>query len=99
MSTKIINLTFSVVTASIEHILSNYPEEPYQKAFDRGILRQELIAYVLSRVPNKYIIQEEGKNMAPIHSQISWEVQVPIELMVHQGIQEVFEEYALMQVS
>ena len=99
MSTKIINLTFSVVTSTIENILSSYPEEPYQKAFDNGTLRQQLIAYVLNRVPNKYTIEEEGKNIAPIHSHISWEVQVPIELMVHQGIQEVLDEYALMQVS
>ncbi|GAB4278389.1 MAG: hypothetical protein Fur0025_04930 [Oscillatoriaceae cyanobacterium] len=91
MSAKIINLTFPVVTASIENILSNYPEEPYKKAFGKGNLRQELIAYVLSRVPNKYTIQEEGKNMAPVHSPISWEVQVPIELMVYQGIQELLD--------
>lgn len=98
MSTKIINLTFSLVTASIEKILSNYPEEPYQKAFERGTLRHELIAYVLSRVPNKYTIEEEGTNITPIHSPISWEVQVPIEIMVHQGIQEILDAYPVLKI-
>jgi hypothetical protein len=49
MNKQLINVTLSVVTEEIEHILETYPKYPYQQAFSAFELRQDLIAQDLRR--------------------------------------------------
>jgi len=55
---ELFNITLTVVIDEIENILSIYPRYPYQQAFSAAGLHQELLAYVLSRVSNKYVVIE-----------------------------------------
>lgn len=55
MSKSIVNLTIPWVVAEIEQVLETYPHHPYQQAFANPDLRQELIAYVLTRIHNVYV--------------------------------------------
>ncbi|MFB2923563.1 MULTISPECIES: late competence development ComFB family protein [Aerosakkonema] len=59
MTKQLFKLTLTVVIDEIENILSTYPPYPYKQAFSSARLRQDLLAYVLSRVPNKYAVIEE----------------------------------------
>lgn len=56
MSIIIINITLPVIIEKIKNILEIYPEYPYQQTFSSSGLRQDLIAYVLSRVSNTYTV-------------------------------------------
>ena len=66
MSATIVNLTVPIVTEEIENVLCRYPHHPYQQAFAIPDLRQKLLVYVLSRVPNQYTVNQNnqfsGKN-------------------------------------
>ncbi len=51
MTRTIVNLLELEVSKEIEAVLSTYSNHPYQQAFAIPDIRQELIAYVLSRAP------------------------------------------------
>jgi hypothetical protein len=57
MSHELINLTLPTVIQEIENALNEYPEHPYQSAFSIHELRQQLIAHILSQIPNRYAVQ------------------------------------------
>ena len=57
MSHELINLTLPTVIQEIENVLSEYPVHPYQSAFSIHELRQQLIAHILSQIPNRYAVQ------------------------------------------
>lgn len=59
MTKKLINLTLPVVIDNVEKILKTYPIHPYQQAFSDANLYQNLVAYVLNRVSNKFAVLEE----------------------------------------
>lgn len=95
MNKQIINLTLPVVIEEIEHILVTYPRYPYQEAFSAAGLRQDLIAYVLSRVPNTYTVVEETQSssnptLLPCYSS---ERLLDIEHWIHLGIRDVLHVY------
>lgn len=57
MSYELINLTLPIVIQEIENVLEGYPKHPYQAAFSMPELRQQLIAHVLSQIPNYYEVK------------------------------------------
>jgi hypothetical protein len=57
MSHELINLTLPTVIQEIENALNEYPVHPYQSAFSIYELRQQLIAHILSQIPNRYAVQ------------------------------------------
>lgn len=87
MSKTNVNLTISVVEAEAENLLRSYPYFPYQQAFAAASLRQKLVAYVLSRIPNLYEVIEEQKfpTEEPLHCPPEQRQQV--ETLIHRGIQ------------
>lgn len=95
MDKTLVNLTLGVVTEEVENILDSYPRYPYQEAFSPSGLRQDLIAYVLSRIPNTYTV------IAPFDSLLNKNVQVRcsseqllhIENLIHTGISDVLHSY------
>lgn len=88
MTNKLINLTFLKVNAEIEGILPAYPEDIYQKNFQDSNFKNKLLAYVLTRLPNRYIATNE-ENIPIFWSQpASWSIleQIEIEELIQQGV-------------
>ncbi len=91
MSKTILNLTMPVIVEVIERVINTYPHHPYQQAFAIPELRQELITYVLNRVSNLYIVDE---NRQPISKQTktldsSLEQKLYIESVICEGIERI----------
>ena len=63
MPSKIVNLTFQLVTREVEDILVDYPEYPYQAAFAIPYLRQKLIAHILNHIRNRYTVIEDTEEL------------------------------------
>lgn len=95
MQKTLVNLTLSVVTEEVEIILESYPKHPYQQAFSPSGLRQDLIAYVLSRVPNTYTAIEASESVSNQRVQVrcSSEQLLHIEKLIHTGIRDVLHSY------
>lgn len=92
MAKTIVNLTLPVVVEQIETVLEAYPDRPYQQAFAIPDLRQELIAYVLSRVSNYYTVVEE--QLTQVQPAIcSLEQKLQIETLVTRGIQDILQQH------
>ncbi|MEG3882306.1 hypothetical protein QT972_33665 [Microcoleus sp. herbarium7] len=94
MQKNLVNITLAAVTEEIEIILESYPKYPYQEAFSPSGLRQNLIAYVLSRVPNRYVaIDSESVPCQTVEFRCSSEQLVHIENLIHTGIRDVLHSY------
>jgi len=95
MPKTLVNITLSVVTEEVEIILESYPRYPYQEAFSPSGLRQDLIAYVLSRVPNTYsaIEASESASNQTVEVRCSSEQLLHIENLIHTGIRDVLYSY------
>jgi hypothetical protein len=95
MEKILVNLTLAVVTEEIENILDTYPKHPYQQAFAPSGLRQDLIAYVLSRIPNTYTAIESSESVPNKKVQVrcSSEQLLHIENLIHTGIRDVLHSY------
>lgn len=97
MSKNLVNVTLHLVNQELENILEKYPHHPYQEAFAHPDLRQILIAYVLNRIPNHYIIVDEAEK--PIFTSVDLlspflEKKLHIETIIHQGIAKILCEQA-----
>lgn len=57
--TMVVNLTQQSIVGEIESVLNTYPSHPYQQAFAIPDLRQELITFVLNRIPSFYSIMSD----------------------------------------
>ena len=95
MQKTLVNLTLAVVTEEVENILESYPMYPYQEAFSSSGLRQDLIAYVLSRIPNTYsaIASSDSLSNNTIQVRCSSEQLLHIENLIHTGISDVLYSY------
>jgi hypothetical protein len=89
------NLTVPAVVEVMEAVLETYPDHPYQQAFSHPDRRQELIAYVLTRVQNSYGVMEAGEDFSPILRSFSLEERLWVEAVVHQGIHTLFDTNSL----
>ena len=92
MSQQIINLTLPVVIQEIENIFDGCFYHPYQQAFAIPELRQKLIAYVLNRIRNRYVVIEEQATISD--NLCSQEQRLHIEAVIQSGIHQVFQENA-----
>lgn len=94
----VVNLTQQSVLGEIESVLDTYPYHPYQQAFAIPDLRQELIAFVLSRIPCLYYTMSEGIPFAEQclpNSKLPrspLEQQLHVQNLIHQGIYAIFQE-------
>lgn len=98
----VVNLTQELVIGEIDSVLDTYPYQPYQQAFAIPDLRQELISFVLNRLPCFYQAIAEGK--MGISEQepdgiLSYKLprnplqqQLHIQQLIHQGISAIFKE-------
>ena len=93
MAKVIVNLTLPVVKEEIDCLLETYPDQSYRRTFANPDLCQELIAYVLSRVPNFYTVveAEEQASLKRTRLNRSLEQRIKIETVIHQGIQQILQ--------
>ncbi|MDJ0674369.1 MAG: hypothetical protein QNJ36_03035 [Calothrix sp. MO_167.B42] len=89
----VINLTQQSVIAEIESVLGTYSYYPYQQAFAIPELRQDLIAYVFSRIPCFYNNQETDNacDWSDKLPRNPLEHQIHIEGLIYQGIQSIIQ--------
>ncbi|MEG3861215.1 hypothetical protein [Microcoleus sp. herbarium12] len=94
MQKNLVNITLGIVTEEVGIILESYPKHPYQQAFSHSGLRQDLIAYVLSRVPNKYTaIDSRDSANEKVQVRCSSEQLLHIENLIHTGIRDLLHSY------
>ena len=95
MEKKLLNLTLSVVLNKLENILTTYPQYPYQEAFSATGLHQDLVAYVLNRVPNKFTVLEEQEELSKPNLLLLYPSQdlLDMEFFIHLGICELLHSY------
>lgn len=82
-----------MVIEEIESVLDTYSDDPYQKAFAIPDLRQQLIAYVLSHVPNIYKVVEDEET--PLKSKFlrrPLEQRLHMEPWIRHGIVQILQE-------
>ncbi|PPS44060.1 hypothetical protein [Chroococcidiopsis sp. TS-821] len=96
MTKTIVNLTLPILIEEIEFALNQYPHHPYQQAFANPDLRQELIAYVLSRVLSLYVVVDEEKQQRIDfqHMYHKPEQKKEREAYIHEGIHYLIDKYA-----
>lgn len=95
MFKTVVNLTQQAVITEIENVLDTYPCHPYQRAFAISDLRQELIAYVLNRIPCVYhAVDSEQKTISFNYQLPNVQQQLQLENLIHRGIYSILEEKA-----
>ncbi|MBD2678304.1 MULTISPECIES: hypothetical protein [Nostoc] len=98
----VVNLTQQSVIGEIESVLDTYPYHPYQQAFAMPDLRQELIAFVLNRIPSFYSVISDGNiPLAEAEQESLLNYQLPrkrleqqlhLQNLIHQGICSIVQE-------
>lgn len=94
MATTIVNLTLLKLSEELENILAIYSEHTYQRTLTNPDLRTKLVAYVLNRMPNRYITVNE-EEMPLISSQsllFSTHESLKMEKLIHQGIYDLSQK-------
>ncbi|MBI4785315.1 MAG: hypothetical protein HY785_29005 [Oscillatoriophycideae cyanobacterium NC_groundwater_1537_Pr4_S-0.65um_50_18] len=95
MPKSVVNLTKLVVDAEIEQILDTCYHPPYRNIFATLELRQELVAYVLTRTRNVHITVEQGEESRLSVETMPYltEAKLQIEEFIHHGIHEILQRY------
>ncbi|WP_392531710.1 hypothetical protein [Nostoc sp. C117] len=98
----VVNLTQQSVIGEIESVLDTYPYHPYQQAFAIPDLRQELIVFVLNRIPSFYsVISDRHISLAETEQESLLNYQLPrkpleqqlhLQNLIHQGICSILQE-------
>ena len=86
MSNKVINLTLPVVEQELNALLEIYPHKLHQVELTNSDLRQELLAYVLNRIPNYYVTQNNLSSQKSSPMLATLEQQQQIKTLIFQGI-------------
>lgn len=96
MVKTLVNLTHQALLSKIETILDSYPYHPHQQAFATPDLRQELIAYVLSRIPCAYSAVDEQEGLFTTYRCPGdrLEHKLQLENLIHQGICCILQDKA-----
>ncbi|MBE9014765.1 hypothetical protein C7Y66_21640 [Chroococcidiopsis sp. CCALA 051] len=94
MSKTIVNLDLSFILSTIEEVLETYPHHPYQQAFAHPARRQDLIAYVLSRITSSYVAVEDEALPVMELSLLTCclDRTARIESIIRQGIDKIAEQ-------
>jgi hypothetical protein len=88
---KIVNLTLPLIIEEIENILEMSPHSNSCKALATSKLRQELIDYVLSRIPSIYSVLEDRHSAVCNTESFSCysNQRRHIQSMIHMGICDI----------
>ncbi|MFM2063574.1 MAG: hypothetical protein RLZZ507_3245 [Cyanobacteriota bacterium] len=103
----VVKLTQQSVIGEIESVLHTYPYQPYQQAFAIPDFRQELISFVINRLPgfnsfnskvnDSQILLSENQKDDSLNHKISrnpLEQQLHLQNLIHQGIFSIIQAKA-----
>ncbi|TVQ64698.1 MAG: hypothetical protein EA366_00875 [Spirulina sp. DLM2.Bin59] len=92
MGKTLVNRTHLLVQDDIDHILAGQPKS-VQDRFQSCNLMPDLLAYVLSRIPNLYAVcqEDDSLDLSPITYE-SAQRQLERETLIYQGIYCVLEK-------
>lgn len=93
MPQAIVNLALPIITHKVAEVLESYPLLPEQKTLAATTLREQLVTYVLRRMPAFYTITESTLTYAidmPINC-LSKEQQERIDDLIYEGIHHLIE--------
>jgi hypothetical protein len=98
----VVKLTQQSVIGEIESVLDTYPYQPYQKAFAIPDLRQELISFVINRLPgfssytadpDVFLTKDEKDQSLPYKlSRNPLEQKLHLQNLIHQGIFSIIQQ-------
>lgn len=93
MANTLVNLTLLKVNEELQNILEFDLDAITQKIFADNYLRQQLIAYVLQRLPNRYLtIAPEKLALGIAHFAVfSTQERLKIENLIYQGIFQLLD--------
>ncbi|QYO62251.1 hypothetical protein [Leptolyngbya sp. 7M] len=93
MTKTIMNLTLPAILEEIDHVLEEEPYRDYQPLLRSMEMRQELIAYTLSRVHSRYrVIEGHERLTAAVRSlSLTSEERLNIEKVVRQGVYDLLK--------
>lgn len=95
MAQAIVNLTLPVITSKVEEALNSITTASHQNRFAVKELREELVTYVLRRMPTVYTTTETSQMWAfeaPIHC-FSKEQQNQMNDLIHEGIDHLMQRH------
>jgi hypothetical protein len=87
MSNKTVNLTLLNTTKQLNEFIAKHPGKFYRKALSNHGFRQNLIDYILLRVPNRYRSTEESykPTVSTETIKIADKEKLQIEKLIYQG--------------
>jgi hypothetical protein len=98
----VVKLTQQSVICEIESVLDTYPYQPYQQAFAIPDLRQELISFVINRLPSvnsqfddQEILLNKDEKEDFFHHKLSrnpLEQKLYLQNLIHQGIFAIIQQ-------
>jgi hypothetical protein len=98
----VVKLTHQSVISEIESVLDTYSYQSYQKAFAIPDLRQELISFVINRLPgfdnaisdSQISLPEDEKDSFLTHKlpRNPLEQQLHLQNLIHQGIFSIIQQ-------
>lgn len=93
MASTIVNLTLLKVNEELQNILEFDLDPTTQKLFADTYLRQQLIAYVLQRLQNRYLTIEPEKLALSVSkfTVFSTQEKLKIENLIYQGIYHILD--------
>ncbi|WP_353931528.1 hypothetical protein WJM97_02770 [Okeanomitos corallinicola TIOX110] len=98
----IVKLTQEYIVGEIDSVLDTYPYQPYQQVFAIPDLRQELISFVINRLPG--FSNEFSDHVIPLKQQIKedsfnyklsrnpLEQKLHLQNLINQGISSIIQE-------
>jgi hypothetical protein len=97
----VLKLTHKLVIGEIESVLDTYPYQPYQQVFAIPDLRQELISFVINRLPGFHSEAADSQTTLADDQKDSYklsrnplEQQLHLQNLIHQGIFSIIQEKA-----
>lgn len=90
----VVKLTSQSVAGEIEKVLDTYAYNPYQQAFAIPNLRQELLDYVVRRIPSidsNYVV-EKGCSINYKFPRNPLEVELHLQNLIDRGIHSIVQE-------
>lgn len=85
MNNKVVNLTLLNVIKQLNNFIVKHPSKAYQSDLSNSEFRQNLIDYVLLRIPNRYNSNDEEKASASATAKILEQEKFQIEKLIYQG--------------
>ena len=94
MTQAIVNITLPLIKNKTEEILRAYPRSPYQQLFSETAWYEQLVAYVVRRMPVEYIATENKACSVDMPATcFSQEQHQQVDRLINEGIQHLASHY------